>query len=138
MREFLILLGNILWFITGGFVMGLAWWLAAVIMLISIIGIPWARAAFTIGRFSFFPFGYHAVERRSLFQGTDIGSGPLGLLGNLVWFVFAGIWLCIAHLGAALVCFISIIGIPFGIQHVKLAQISLFPIGKAIVPNDAF
>lgn len=136
MRDSMLLLGNILWFVLGGFAAGLAWWLAALIMAISIIGIPWARAAFVIGRFTFFPFGYHVVERRTLFQHDDIGSGPLGLLGNLIWFVFAGVWLGIGHLMAALLCFVSIIGIPFGLQHLKLAQISLFPIGKAIVPDN--
>lgn len=137
MRDFYLLLGNILWFVLGGFAAGLAWWIAALIMAVSIIGIPWARAAFVIGRFSFFPFGYQVVERRSLFPNPDIGSGPLGLLGNLIWFVFAGIWLGIGHLLAALACFVTIIGIPFGLQHLKLAQLSLFPIGKTIISDSA-
>lgn len=137
MRDFPTLLGNVLWFILGGFAAGLAWWLAALVMIVTIVGIPWARAAFVIGRFTFFPFGYRVVERRALFQRGDIGTGFLGLLGNLIWFVFAGVWLGIGHLLAALICFVTIIGIPFGLQHIKLAQLSLFPIGKTVIPNDA-
>lgn len=137
MHNFSLLIGNALWFILGGFIAGLAWWIAALIMIVSIIGIPWARAAFVIGRFSFFPFGYRVIERRELFNREDIGSGLLGLFGNLIWFVFAGIWLGMGHLFAALLCFVSIIGIPFGLQHLKLAEISLFPIGKTIVPINS-
>ena len=62
-----------------------------------------------------------------------LGTGALGLLGNLVWFVFAGLWLALGHLGSALVCFVTLIGIPFGWQHLKLAAIALMPIGKTIV-----
>jgi uncharacterized membrane protein YccF (DUF307 family) len=57
-------------------------------------------------------------------------------LGNIVWFVFAGLWLAIGHVLSALVCFITIIGIPFGIQHLKLAGLALAPIGKTIVPKE--
>ncbi len=117
--------------------MALAWWLAGLLMVISIIGIPWAKAAFVIGRFSLWPFGYRVADRRDLFGHSDIGSGPLGMIGNIIWFVLAGLWLSIGHLLSALLCFITIIGIPFGLQHLKLAQISLFPIGKTVVPIDS-
>ena len=60
----------------------------------------------------------------------------LGLLGNAIWFVFAGLWLAIGHLCSALLCCVTIIGIPFGIQHLKLAGIALAPIGKVIVPKE--
>ena len=84
-------IGNFLWFILGGFLMGLAWWLAGLIALVTIVGIPWARASFVIGQFSFFPFGKEAISRKELHQEDDIGTGTLGLLGNIVWFVFAGL-----------------------------------------------
>jgi len=126
-------LGNILWFILGGVFMGLAWWLVGVIALLTIVGIPWAKACFVIGTFSFFPFGKKAVARDELSQQTDIGTGALGTLGNVVWFILAGWWLAIGHLISALACFITIIGIPFGLQHLKLAGIAVFPIGKTIV-----
>mgnify|MGYP000020354557 CR=1 FL=1 len=126
-------LGNILWFVLGGAIMGLAWWFTALIALITIIGIPWAKACFMIGNFSFFPFGKKAVARNTLSKKHDIGTGLFGVLGNIIWFVFAGWWLAIGHLFSALACFITIIGIPFGIQHLKLAEMAIFPIGKAIV-----
>src|SRR6266702_2438733 len=78
---------NILWFIFGGFLAGLAWVLAGIVMVITVIGIPWARAAFTIASFSFWPFGRVAVDRRFLTGRNDIGTGPLGVIGNVLWFL---------------------------------------------------
>jgi uncharacterized membrane protein YccF (DUF307 family) len=104
---------NLLWFLLGGLVMGLGWWLVGAIAALTIVGIPWARACFVIGSFSFWPFGQEAVSRRELTGEEDLGTGPLGLLGNVIWFVVAGWWLAIGHLASALACFISIIGIPF-------------------------
>lgn len=126
-------LGNILWFILGGFLMGVGWWLVGVLVAITIVGLPWAKACFVIGQFAFLPFGKEAVSRKDLTQQDDIGTGALGLVGNVVWFVLAGWWLAIGHLVSALACFVTIIGIPFGIQHMKLALIALAPIGKTIV-----
>jgi uncharacterized membrane protein YccF (DUF307 family) len=126
-------LGNILWFILGGFLMGLGWWLAGLIAMLTIVGIPWAKACFIIGKFSFLPFGKKAISRDELLLKQDIGTGALGVLGNVIWFVLAGWWLAIGHLIAALACFVTIIGIPFGLQHLKLAGIAVFPIGKTIV-----
>ncbi|MFH0258636.1 YccF domain-containing protein [Vibrio rumoiensis] len=126
-------IGNILWFLLGGVFMGLFWWLAGLICIVSIICIPWAKSCFVIGTFTFFPFGKEAVKRNELTFKDDIGTGFLGLLGNVVWFLFAGVWLAIGHLTSALACFVTIIGIPFGIQHIKLAVISLAPIGQTII-----
>lgn len=127
-------LGNILWFIFGGLWMGLAWWLAGVLCAITIIGLPWAKACFVIGQFTFLPFGREAINRVQVSGTEDIGTGPLGFIGNVLWFCVAGVWLAIGHLTAALACFVTIIGIPFGIQHIKLAMLTLAPIGKTIVP----
>jgi uncharacterized membrane protein YccF (DUF307 family) len=126
-------IGNLIWFVCGGLVMGLAWWLAGLIAFASIIGIPWGRACFVIGKLCFFPFGRVVVSRRDVTNEGDIGTSVLGLIGNVIWFVLFGIWLAIGHLASALLCFITIIGIPFGLQHVKLAEIALAPIGKTIV-----
>lgn len=127
---------NLIWFVFGGIFMGLGWVLAGCIMFISIIGIPWARACFTIAGFSFFPFGRTIVRRNELNRREDIGTGPLGFIGNVIWFLLFGLWLAIGHVFHALFCFITIIGIPFGIQHMKLAAISIAPIGMQVVPND--
>ncbi|EGR1092407.1 YccF domain-containing protein [Vibrio cholerae] len=127
-------LGNIIWFLCGGIVMGLAWWLVGVLAFISIIGIPWGRACFVIGNFSFWPFGYEAISRDELTDQTDIGTSGFGVLGNIIWFILAGFWLAVGHILSAVACFITIIGIPFALQHLKLAVISLAPIGKTVVP----
>lgn len=129
-------IGNLIWFVFGGVMMGLAWWLAGLVMLLTIVGIPWAKASFVIGQFSFFPFGKEAISRRELHQQDDVGTGALGTVGNLIWFVLAGIWLAIGHLASALACLLTIIGIPFAIQHLKLAGIALAPIGKTIVSRE--
>ena len=130
------LIGNIIWFVLGGFFMGLAWWFYGLLCFISIIGIPWGRACFVLGKFMFWPFGREAVNRRELTGREDIGTGVLGMIGNVIWFIVAGIWLAISHLFWALALFITIIGIPFGIQHVKLAGIALFPIGQSVVLSE--
>lgn len=129
-------IGNFLWFIFGGAVMGLSWWLLGALAYLTIVGIPWGKACFVIGEFTFFPFGNEAVSRRELFHQDDIGTGTLGLIGNIIWFVFAGMWLAIGHILAAIACFVTIIGIPFGIQHLKLAGIAIAPIGKTIISNN--
>jgi uncharacterized membrane protein YccF (DUF307 family) len=127
---------NLLWFIFGGFWMGLAWILAGLIMIVTIIGIPWARAAFAIASFSFWPFGRVAVDRRLLTGRDDIGTGAIGVVGNVIWFLLAGWWLALAHLAAALALAVTIIGIPFAYQHIKLALLAIAPIGREIVPAD--
>lgn len=129
-------LGNLLWLLFGGLVMGLCWWLLGLLAFATIVGIPWGRACFVIGQFTFLPFGREAVSRRELSGQDDLGTGVLGLVGNLVWFVFAGFWLAVGHLAAALACFVTLIGIPFGLQHLKLAVLALAPIGKTIVRRE--
>ena len=125
---------NILWVVLGGFVMALGWWLAGLLCAITIIGLPWARSCFVIGRFSLWPFGQNAVNRRDLSGRGDLGTGPLGLLGNVLWFLVAGWWLAIGDLSSAMACFITLVGFPFGIQHIKLALIALAPVGMTVVP----
>ena len=125
---------NILWVVLGGLVMALGWWLAGLVCAITIVGLPWARSCFVIGTFSLWPFGQEAISRRDLTGRHDLGTGALGLIGNVLWFLVAGWWLAIGHLTSALACFITIIGIPFGIQHIKLALIALAPVGMTVVP----
>ena len=126
-------IGNVLWFILGGALMGLGWWLVGLLAFVSIIGIPFGKACFVIGQFAFFPFGKEAVNREDLSNNGDIGTGIFGVFGNIVWFILAGVWLAIGHVVSAAACFVTLIGIPFGIQHLKLAGIALAPIGKTIV-----
>ena len=131
------LLLNVLWIIFGGLYMAAGWLFAALIMVITIVGIPWARAAFNMASYALLPFGRKAVSRAEYLGTEDFGTGPFGLVGNILWLVFAGWWLALGHLIAALVLAITIIGIPFAWAHLKLAGIALWPIGKMIVPIDA-
>ena len=125
---------NVLWIVFGGLYMAFAWVIAGIIMAITIIGLPWAKAAFTIAAYTLLPFGQKAVRRDSLTGRPDIGTGSLGLIGNVIWLVLAGWWLALAHLVTAVVLAVTIVGIPFAWAHLKLAGLALWPIGKEIVP----
>ena len=125
---------NVLWIVIGGAWMAFGWLVAAVIMAITIIGLPWARAAFNIAVYTLLPFGSRAVRRDEVTGVPDVGTGPLGVVGNIIWFVLAGWWLALLHLIHAIALAITIIGIPFAWAHLKLAGLALWPIGKTIVP----
>ncbi len=125
------LLLNVLWIVLGGFYMAAAWLIAALIMMVTVVGIPWARAALTIALYTFLPFGQTVVDRK-----TGIGSGPLGFLGNLIWLVLAGWWLALGHLLTAMLLALTIVGLPFAWAHLKLAGLALWPIGKDVVSKD--
>jgi len=120
---------NILWLIFGGLAAALAWVIAAAIMAITIIGLPWAFAAMRIALYTFLPFGHEIRSRPD--------AGMLSTLGNIIWFVLAGWWLALGHLILAVGLAITIIGIPFAWAHLKLAGASLFPVGREIVPRGS-
>jgi len=122
------LLLNVLWIVCGGFYMALGWLIAALIMVLTIIGIPWARAALTMAFYTLLPFGQTVVDRPS-----GVGVGPFGLLGNLIWLILAGWWLALGHLITAILLAVTIIGLPFAWAHLKLAGLALWPIGKDVV-----
>ena len=118
------LIMNVLWFIFGGFLSGTAWLIAGALLAITIVGLPWTPAAFRIAGFSYWPFGKIVVDR---------DPGPASVLLNILWFVLAGWWLALHHLVLAFGLAVTIIGIPFAWQHVKLAGLSLTPVGKGVV-----
>lgn len=129
----LTLLLNVLWLILGGFISALAWLLAALIMAISIVGLPWVPAVIRIAGFTAWPFGRHIVPREIVTGREDLGTGPAGCALNVVWIILAGWWLALHHfIIGALEC-LSIIGIPFGLQHFKLGLLALAPVGKEVV-----
>jgi uncharacterized membrane protein YccF (DUF307 family) len=132
----LSILLNILWIVFGGLWMAVGWVIAGIIMAITIIGLPWAWAAFNIAFYTLLPFGQKAVSRAEYTGQEDIGTGALGMIGNIIWLVLAGWWLALGHLLTAIVLAITIIGIPFAWAHLKLAGLALWPIGKIIVPAD--
>ncbi len=119
------LLLNLLWFIFGGWISGTLWFLAGCVFAITIIGLPWVPAAWRIAGFSYWPFGRQIVDH------PNAGAGSVLL--NILWLVLAGWWLAIGHIVIAIPQAISIIGIPFAWQHVKLAVLSLTPVGKVVV-----
>jgi uncharacterized membrane protein YccF (DUF307 family) len=131
------LLLNVLWLITGGLWMAAGWVLAGVLMAVTIIGLPWTRAAFNIAAYTLLPFGHRAVSRSAVTGRDDLGTGSLGMIGNILWLILAGWWLALAHLINAILLAITIIGLPFAWAHLKLAGIALWPIGKTIVPIEA-
>jgi uncharacterized membrane protein YccF (DUF307 family) len=124
----LSLLLNVLWIVFGGLWMAVGWLVAALIMAITIIGLPWTRAALTIAIYTFLPFGQTVVDR----PRSPVGK-TLGLVGNLIWLVLAGWWLALGHLITAFLLAITIIGLPFAWAHLKLAGVSLWPVGKEVV-----
>ena len=132
----LSLILNLLWIVVGGLWMAAGWLLAALIMAITIIGLPWARAAFNIASYALLPFGRVAVSREEASGREDLGTGPLGFLGNLIWLVLAGWWLALGHIATAIGLAVTIIGIPFAWAHLKLVPISLWPIGRTIMTGE--
>lgn len=127
---------NIIWLVLGGIWMAAGWLLAALILAITIIGLPWARAALTIAGLSLMPFGQGSVHRREITGENDLGTGPLGFVGNLVWFVLAGWWLALGHVISAVLNAVTIIGIPFAWAHLKLARLALWPVGRSLQVYD--
>jgi uncharacterized membrane protein YccF (DUF307 family) len=118
------LLLNILWFVLGGWISGTAWILAGLILAITIVGLPWTPAAFRMAAFSYWPFGRTIVDR---------DTGAVSVLLNILWLVLAGWWLALHHIVLAAALAVTIIGIPFAWQHLKLAILSLTPVGKDVV-----
>ena len=118
------LLMNVLWFVFGGWISGSLWILAGLILAITVVGLPWMPAAFRMAGFSYWPFGKIVVDR---------DDGPASFLLNIVWLVFAGWWLALHHIVLAVGLALTIIGIPFAWQHIKLAGLALTPVGMDVV-----
>ena len=118
-------LGNILWMVLGGLLIAMYYWFIGLLMCLTIVGIPFGVQLFKIGTFALWPFGH------------DVKSGPndsgcLSILMNVIWILVGGIEITLLHLSIG-VCFcITIIGIPFGLQHFKMALLALMPFGKQI------
>jgi uncharacterized membrane protein YccF (DUF307 family) len=119
--------GNVLWLLLGGLAMAIGWLFWALLLAITIIGLPFARQCVKLANFSLWPFGRTAID--------DPTATRLGIIGAILWFI-PGLIMAIGHVvSGALLC-LTIIGIPFGIQSFKLAGLALAPFGKQIVPLD--
>ena len=119
------LLLNIIWLIFGGLWLALGYAVAALIMFVLIITIPFGIAAARLALFSLWPFG------RTLVRRPDAGAGAL--IGNVIWFLLAGWWLALGHLVTGVAMCITIIGIPLGLANFKLIPVALTPFGRDIV-----
>ena len=122
------LLGNIIWLIFGGLFAALGYFLGGLVLCVTIIGIPWGLQCFKLASFVLMPFGKEAVYDNS-------NSGCLSLLANIVWIIFGGLYTALIHVTMGLLLCITVIGIPWGMQHFKLIEISLMPFGKKIVDS---
>jgi uncharacterized membrane protein YccF (DUF307 family) len=119
---------NIIWLVFSGFWLFLGYLLAACLLFITIIGIPFAVAALRIGIYALWPFGHRVVERPD--------AGAPSCVGNVLWLVLAGWWLALTHIVTGIAQCLTIIGIPLGIANFKLIPVSLMPLGKEIVSTD--
>jgi uncharacterized membrane protein YccF (DUF307 family) len=122
------LLLNLIWLVFGGLVLAAGYALAALIMLLLIVTIPFGIAAARIALFCLWPFGRTIVRR------ADAGAGSV--IGNVIWFVLAGWWLALGHIITGVLMCVSIIGIPLGLANFKLVPVSLTPFGREIVDID--
>jgi uncharacterized membrane protein YccF (DUF307 family) len=118
---------NIVWLIFGGLWLALGYFAAGILCFILIVTIPFGFAAFRIGVYALWPFGYTVVDKP--------GARPGALVGNVIWVILCGIWLAIGHVLSAIAMAVTIIGIPLAVANLKLIPVSLFPLGKEIVPS---
>jgi uncharacterized membrane protein YccF (DUF307 family) len=119
------LLLNVIWLVLSGVWLALAYVLAGVVMLIPIVTIPFSIAAFRLAAFVIWPFGRTVVRKPSAGMGSSIG--------NVLWFVLAGVWIAIGHVVTSVALAVTIIGIPLAWANLKLAAVALAPLGKEIV-----
>lgn len=118
-------LGNIIWLLCGGIVTSIEYLVASLLMMVTIVGIPFGLQTLKLAMLALWPFGSKV---------TDSGNagGCLSIIMNLLWILLGGIWICFTHLAFGLLLCITIIGIPFGMQHFKMAALALTPFGKSI------
>lgn len=119
---------NLLWLVLGGLASAIGYAIAGVIMFILIVTIPFGIASLRLAGYALWPFGRTVV--------SDPESGIPSVIGNVLWFILAGVWLAIGQFIVGILLCITIIGIPFGIANFKLARLSLFPLGKKVVPVE--
>lgn len=122
------LIGNLIWFIFGGLILGLGYILGGLVLCLTIVGIPFGIKVMKLGLFAMWPFGGEVVQREK-------PMGCLSLLLNVIWIIFGGIEVALSHLALGVVFCCTIIGIPFGLQHFKLMLMALMPFGHEVVRN---
>jgi len=116
------LLGNLLWLIFGGLLSAFGWFLSGLIWCVTVVGIPWGLQCFKFAKLSLAPFGKDVVP----------GGGAPSLIANVVWLLISGIPMALDHVLTGLTLCLTIVGIPFGMQHFKLASLALSPFGAEV------
>lgn len=122
------ILGNVLWLILGGIIIAIEYFVGSLVLIITIIGIPFGIQTIKLGVLALWPFGKTTVQ-------SSRSGGCLYILFNIIWLLFGGIWIALSHFLFGIILLITIIGIPFGLQHFKLASLALTPFGRDIVNN---
>jgi len=120
------LLGNLIWLICGGFLAAIGYVVGGIVLCITIVGIPFGFQCFKLARLELWPFGSQIVSSRS-------SMGCLSVFCNIIWLIFGGLYTALVHLLFAALLMITIIGIPFARQHLKLMELSLMPFGKQVL-----
>ena len=120
------LLGNIIWILFGGLFIALSYFMFGLLLCLRVVGIPFGLQLMKIAGFALWPFGHEV-------QAGPQDSGCLSVCMNILWIIFGGIEIALTHLGLGVVFCVTIIGIPFGLQHFKMALLALVPFGKIIV-----
>jgi uncharacterized membrane protein YccF (DUF307 family) len=123
------ILGNIVWLIFGGFGIAVEYFVSSLLLMITIIGIPFGIATMRLGILALWPFGSHIVDKPQ-------DGGCLNMIMNVLWFFVGGFWIAMTHLGFGLLLCITIVGFPWGKMHFRLMRLALAPFGKEIVNND--
>jgi uncharacterized membrane protein YccF (DUF307 family) len=119
------ILGNILWLIFGGFIIAMQYFVGGLLMMITIVGIPFGLQAFKLGILALWPFASKVTP-------TSTHGGCFNTLFNIIWLFLAGFWIALNHLFWGIILSITIVGIPFGRQHFKMAGLALTPFGYTI------
>lgn len=119
------LLGNIIWLLFGGLIAAIEYLLCSIVLMLTIVGIPFGLQTLKIAYLMLWPFGKEVISR-------DTQAGCLNTLFNILWIFLGGIWISLTHLVFGTILFITLIGIPFGKQHYKLAALALTPFGKEV------
>ena len=122
------LLGNLVWLIFGGFIAGMGYILGGLLVCLTVVGIPFGMQAIKLGRATMTPFGKEVVE-------FEHANSTLRIVFNVAWLLLFGWEIAIAHLGSALFLAITIVGLPFAKQHIKLIPVALFPFGRDLRRN---
>lgn len=118
-------LGNLLWMICGGFIIAIEYVISSLLLMVTIVGIPFGVQTLKLAELALWPFGRDT-------RSNNFSTGCLGTIMNLIWIVVGGFWIFLTHIALGLLLMITIIGIPFGRQHFKLATLALTPFGREV------